>query len=214
MEDARDALTERGYHVAGGFLSPVHQKYGKKSLVPMYHRVNMVAFGLQDSSWMHVDAWECSQSEWTRSALVLSNRFLKELDSLHPGAKPMLACGGDLLESFTAKQENGQPVWLPEDQETILARCGVVCMAREGTNLDEVIASDPLLARNKENIVVFNPTVQNNVSSTLVRQLLQQGKSLKYVVPDGVLSYIYENELGKLKAWAGPPSMASKSLRW
>lgn len=202
-EEARDALIEKGYHVAGGFLSPCHQKYGKKSLVAMHHRVNMVGRSLEDSSWLQVDSWECAQPEWTRTALVLRDRFLSELDKLRPGAKPMLACGGDLLESFTAFHDNGEPVWLPEDQEAILGKCGVVCMKREGTDLDKVIASNPLLNKYKDNIVTFTPSVQNNVSSTLVRQLLQQGKSVKYLVSDGAVEYIERNELPRYKAWGG-----------
>ena len=43
---------------AGGFLSPVHTAYGKKSLVAMHHRVNMVGLALQDSQWLDVDSWE------------------------------------------------------------------------------------------------------------------------------------------------------------
>lgn len=203
LEDARDAMVERGYHVAGGFLSPCHQKYGKKSLVSMHHRVNMVGLSLQDSSWLQVDSWECSRTDWIRTALVLRDRFQREVDKLHPGAKAMLVCGADLLESFTAFHENGEPVWSQEDQEAILGQCGVVCMNREGTDLDKVIAADPLLARNKGNIVVFDPSVQNNVSSTLVRRLLQQGKSLKYLVHDRVLDYIYAHDLGRFKAWGG-----------
>ena len=30
-----------------------------------------VQAAVEDSSWLMVDAWECSQSDWTRSALVL-----------------------------------------------------------------------------------------------------------------------------------------------
>jgi len=202
-EEARSALIQKGYHVAGGFLSPTHHAYGKKSLVPMHHRVNMVGLSLQDSSWLQVDSWECAQPGWTRTALVLRDRFLKEIDQLYPGAKPMLACGSDLVESFNAVKENGEPVWLAEHVEAILGKCGVVCMTREGTDLDAVIASSPLLRKYKANIVVFNPSVQNNVSSTLVRQQLQQGSSIKYLVSDGAMEYIEKNELSRYKAWGG-----------
>lgn len=202
-EEARDALIEKGYHVAGGFLSPCHQKYGKESLVPMHHRVNLVGRSLEDSSWLQVDSWECAQPEWTRTALVLRDRFLSEIDRLRPGAKVMMVCGGDLLESFKAFDKNGKPVWSAEDQEAILGKCGVVCMKREGTDLEKVIKSSPLLTKYKDNIIVFTPSVQNNVSSTLVRQLLQQGKSVKYLVSDGAAEYIVGSDLPRYKAWGG-----------
>jgi hypothetical protein len=102
FEDAKDRLESTGkYAVIGGYLSPVHDAYGKASLVDMHHRLNMcqvrepvassrhacaranllraclpawairVQAAVEDSSWLMVDAWECSQSAWTRSALVL-----------------------------------------------------------------------------------------------------------------------------------------------
>jgi len=201
LEDARDQLIASGYHVAGGFLSPVHGAYGKKSLVPMHHRVNMVGLALQDSDWLDVDDWECAQEGYTLTAKVLKERFQKEITKLHPNAKIMMVCGGDLLESFTAFNKDGTPVWTSEDQQIILKQCGVVCMAREGTNLDKVISNDPLLLANKDNIVIFNAPVQNNVSSTLVRELLQQGKSLKYLLHEKVRQYIVDQDLKSFPQW-------------
>ena len=43
FEDAKTALNASGkYTVIGGYLSPVHIDYGKKSLVENFHRVNLV----------------------------------------------------------------------------------------------------------------------------------------------------------------------------
>lgn len=213
MEDARDALIEKGYHVAGGFLSPVHIKYGKKSLVTMHHRVNMVGHALEDSDWLQVDAWECAQEEYTRTADVLEQRFQRELSSLCPGVRVMLACGGDLLESFIKFEPDGTPVWSPAHQEIILGQGGVVCMTREGTDLDKVIKDDALLSKYQANIVVFMPAVHNNISSTLVRNLLLSGRSLKYLVHEGVRNYIMEHDLASFKAWGGTGEPSSKRAR-
>jgi len=200
MEDAKDAMQAKGYHVAGGFLSPCHQKYGKRSLVPMHHRVNMVGLALQDSNWLQVDDWECAQEEYTLTAEVLRKRYVASL----PYAQVILTCGGDLLESFTKFNSDGTPVWTAGDQQFILGSCGICCMAREGTDLAKVINGDALLKKHEGNITVFNPSVANNVSSTLVRELLQQGKSLKYLVHDEVLNYIHGNRLKDYPAWQPP----------
>merc|ERR1719221_1582605 len=88
MEDARDELITLGYHVAGGFISPVHSGYGKKSLVEMHHRVNMCESALESSDWMRCDPWECTQEGWTKTALVL-RRFQQEINSTQPGARVM-----------------------------------------------------------------------------------------------------------------------------
>jgi nicotinamide mononucleotide adenylyltransferase len=49
------------WEVIGGFISPTHDAYGKKSLAPMRHRINMTELALRDSDWINVDTWECAQ---------------------------------------------------------------------------------------------------------------------------------------------------------
>jgi nicotinamide mononucleotide adenylyltransferase len=60
-------------------------------------------------------------------------------------------CGGDLLESFTVIKEDGEPLWLPEDQHIILAQNGVACLEREGVNLAAVIEQHDILRKNCAN---------------------------------------------------------------
>jgi nicotinic acid mononucleotide adenylyltransferase len=51
FEDAKTALNASGkYTVIGGYLSPVHIDYGKKSLVENFHRVNLVKAAVADST--------------------------------------------------------------------------------------------------------------------------------------------------------------------
>ena len=123
FEDAKVHLQSTGkYTVVGGYLSPVHAAYGKKSLADMHHRINMAEvpppptattthhhaapprpaplpsgprprgpapphssrppaagsraarcaqMAVRDSDWLMVDAWECAQTEWTRTAVAL-----------------------------------------------------------------------------------------------------------------------------------------------
>lgn len=60
-------------------------------------------------------------------------------------------CGGDLLESFTTIKDDGEPLWLPEDQHIILAQNGVACLEREGVDLTEVIQKHKILKENARN---------------------------------------------------------------
>ena len=60
-------------------------------------------------------------------------------------------CGGDLLESFTVIKEDGEPLWLPEDQQIILAENGVACLEREGVDLAAVIEQHEILRTNSAN---------------------------------------------------------------
>ena len=60
-------------------------------------------------------------------------------------------CGGDLLESFTVIKDDGEPLWLPEDQQIILAENGVACLEREGVDLAAVIEQHEILRTNGAN---------------------------------------------------------------
>ena len=60
-------------------------------------------------------------------------------------------CGGDLLESFAVVKEDGEPLWLLEDQQIILAENGVACLEREGVELATLIEQHDILRKNKDN---------------------------------------------------------------
>jgi len=205
MEDAKNELEAMGYTVVGGFMSPTHTLYGKKSLVENFHRVNMMGATLAHNDWISVDPWECAQDKWTTTAKVI-DRYQKDFDALATEGKTngqIRACligGADLVESFAAKKDNGQSVWATEDVEMIVTR-GVICITRAGLNLDDVIAKNPTLANNKDKIHIVNAAVENNISSTLIRKLLQQKKSLKYIVHDEVINYIRSKDLDKAAPW-------------
>jgi nicotinamide mononucleotide adenylyltransferase len=106
MEDARDAINAAGrYEVIAGFLSPTHDRYGKSTLAPAHHRINMCVrvcvcacaralaahtspcrpframLAVHDSDWLDVDMWECAQEEWTPTAEAL-DRFAREMSSV------------------------------------------------------------------------------------------------------------------------------------
>lgn len=84
----------------------------------------------------------------------------------------------------------------------ILAKCGVVCMERDSTDLQAVIAQHDVLRRNKDNIITFKPSSTNNISSTLVRKLLKKGDSIKYMVHEEAVKYIQQKDLKSDPAWA------------
>lgn len=217
FEEARDSIERTigpsgvRYVVVGGYLSPVHTAYGKKSLAPAVDRLAMASAAVADSDWLMVDSWECMcQDGWTRTAEVLEH-FANELGNVDvsvrgttPSAgliQTVMLCGGDVLESFAARRSNGEPLWSDEDLQVILGRNGVVCIERDGADLDAFIAKHTVLRERRANITIVRPRVHTGISSTVVRQHLVAGESIRYLVPEGVRSYIYEHQLQDLPAW-------------
>ncbi len=103
----------------------------------------------------------------------------------------MLACGADLLQSMLLPG-----VWAPEDLEVILGRFGVVCLERhDQANLEKLLEETELFKRHMDHIVVVKQPIYNNVSSTIVRNLVKSHCSIRYLVPPSVEKYIKEHSL-------------------
>lgn len=65
----------------------------------------------------------------------------------------------------------------------------------------QYIAAHDYLLQNKERIIPVQPAAANTISSTMVRRLLAQKKSIKYLVPDAVRDYIKRHKLAEQPAW-------------
>jgi len=211
LEDARDVVDSQGkYSVIGGYLVPVNDAYGKSSLAAQHHRLAMTKLAVEHSSWLMADSWEVDQDGWTRTAVSL-NRLKDELAdvAVEVGGKAAelglievrMVCGADLLESFPVILDDGRPLWAEEDQQLILAKNGVCAITRQGTDLDAVINTHEILRDNRSRIVQVELVVENNISSTVVRNQLVNGRSIKYFVEDGVSDYIDKHNLAALPQW-------------
>lgn len=67
---------------------------------------------------------------------------------------------------------------------------------REGSRLQRLLAKPKgLLNRYRDHIILVEEPVPNGVSSTLVRQELARGHSVRYLTPDDVIQYIEEHGL-------------------
>ncbi|XP_058120966.1 uncharacterized protein LOC131288523 [Anopheles ziemanni] len=209
FEIARDHIQQMGLgQVVGGIVSPVHDSYAKKGLVSATHRCAMIKIGLKSSDWIHLSDWETQQEEWTRTRQVLQyhqnyiNSYLKDTNGtinnqhipawIPEGIKKTagqvqlkLLCGADLLESFATPG-----LWKDEDLEAILGYHGIVVISRAGSNPEQFIFNSDLLSRYRRNITIVTNWVTNDVSSTLIRRLLNRGLSVKYLLDDHVTEYI------------------------
>lgn len=187
------------FEVVGGIVSPVHDGYGKKSLVPQNHRLTMCQLATKSSAWISVSPWEIEQAQWTPTRKVLEHyqSVLDKKDIIWASAgeechvRCKLIMGTDVLASFL---EPG--AWSDEDTEVILGSMGVVVLERpEMGSTAELVDSNPLLAKYKHNIIICPMSIENNVSSTKIRSLLSKDMSVKYLIDDDVANYIYEKRL-------------------
>ena len=178
--------------VVGGIISPVHDNYGKPSLVPAQHRINMTRAATASSTWISTSAWETSQTGWTTTCATMAaySRFIHDASLYPTPPRLVLLCGADLLEST---QVPG--LWAVEDLEIILGEYGVAVIERVGLDLERLIANDERLRRWRHHIWIVPQRVVNNVSSTVVRNMIRDGLSIEYLVDSRVRDYIYQHAL-------------------
>ncbi|KAM9604897.1 nicotinamide/nicotinic acid mononucleotide adenylyltransferase 3 isoform 1-T2 [Trichechus inunguis] len=206
FEVARDYLHQTGvYQVIKGIISPVNDNYGKKDLVAAHHRVAMARLALQTSDWIQVDSWESEQAQWMETVKVLRHhrsellRSLPQMEgpgdkalSLAPAAVPelKLLCGADVLKTFQTPN-----LWKDEHIQEIVEKFGLVCVGRAGHDPKGYILESPILRRYQRNIHLAREPVQNEISATYIRRALGQGQSVKYLLPDAVITYIKDHKL-------------------
>ncbi|XP_075426253.1 nicotinamide/nicotinic acid mononucleotide adenylyltransferase 3 isoform X2 [Ascaphus truei] len=210
FELARDHLHETGkYQVVEGIISPVNDKYGKKGLVSAKHRVAMAQLSVTTSNWIRVDSWEAEQDQWTETVNVLRHHYKELLHSIPHGAEVLrkcptkkvpevalssqqravpqlkLLCGADFLETFQTPN-----LWKAEHVKDLMGAFGLVCVSRSGQDSLHLIQQTDHLALLQHHIHLVQEWIPNEISSTRVRWALRTGLSVKYLLPDSVISYI------------------------
>ncbi|KAG8958976.1 hypothetical protein FRC03_008562 [Tulasnella sp. 419] len=207
---AKDTIEEDGrFEILGGYYSPVSDHYKKTGLAPAIHRVRMCELAVdQTSSWLMVDPWEAAQPEYQRTAVVLDHfdeyingeGGIALADGTKRKIKIVLLAGGDLIESF------GEPgVWSEPDLHIILGRFGCLIVERTGSDVWAFLLSHDLLYQYRKNVIVVKQLIYNDISSTKVRLFVRRGMSIKYLLPNSVIQYIYDHNLYRDPKAIEPP---------
>ncbi|KAI7903828.1 uncharacterized protein BX663DRAFT_505368 [Cokeromyces recurvatus] len=201
FEMTRDHFEEqKEYELLAGYYSPVSDAYMKGGLVEAKHRVKMCEIAVDSTSdWLMVDSWEARQLKYQRTAIVLDH-FEKELNELNGGIKTssgeskrikiMLLAGGDLIASF------GHPgVWTTDDLHHIVGKFGCIIIERTGTDVYGFLLSHDILYEHRLNVIIIKQLIHNDISSAKIRLFVKRGMSIKYLLPNPVIDYIYVNNL-------------------
>ncbi|KFQ35794.1 Nicotinamide mononucleotide adenylyltransferase 3, partial [Merops nubicus] len=101
-----------------------------------------------------------------------------------------LLCGADILETF--KTPN---LWKEEHIKEMVEKFGLVCISRAGSDPVQCINESDLLTKYQHNIFLVKEWIQNEISATQIRSALCRGLSVKYLVPDSVISYIAQHNI-------------------
>uniref|UniRef100_A0A1I8J6A9 Nicotinamide-nucleotide adenylyltransferase n=1 Tax=Macrostomum lignano TaxID=282301 RepID=A0A1I8J6A9_9PLAT len=105
-------------------------------------------------------------------------------------AHPMLLCGSDMLKSFAVPG-----LWTNDDLVKILRDYGLIVITKPSCNPQQIIFENDLLNTYEQNIALVTEWTVNELSSAFVRRALRRRESVRYLLPDPVIEYIYRNAL-------------------
>ena len=126
-----------------------------------------------------------SDIEINRSGNTYTYETLEELTKLYPNAKLHFIMGADSLYNFER--------WVHPD--LILKNAALIAAARNGSATETLEKKRvELMKRFGGEIMLMNfPTI--DVSSTMIRERIKEGKSIRYLTPEKVCAYIEDNRL-------------------
>ncbi|NLY44869.1 MAG: nicotinate-nucleotide adenylyltransferase [Tissierella sp.] len=127
----------------------------------------------------------CSDIEVSRTKLTYTIDTLIELKSLYLDCELYMIIGADtLLSLYTWK-----------DYAKVLSLVNFIVADRFGLNTNDVLGEIEKLNNQFEADIVSVKSPVIDISSTIIRDRVKKGLSIKYLVPEIIEDYIFENNL-------------------
>lgn len=142
------------------------------------HRLKMVQLSVEPCEDFYT-----SDIEIRREGYTYTYETLEELTKLYPNAEFYFIVGADSLYNFER--------WV--HPELILKNCTLIAAARNGAAMEELEAKKTELENRFGGKIMLMDFPAFDVSSTMVRERVKEGKSIRYLAPDKVCDYIEEN---------------------
>ena len=155
---------------------PTGSKYTyKNNLIEEEHRYNMLEILSNKNDNIMVSDYEL------KSEVVYTIDTLKHFKEEYPNDEICFICGLDNF-SYIDKWKNG---------EEILTNYKIVVINRDGNDLEELLVK---YDKYKDNIIISNMEMKD-VSSTYIRDNIEETDKVKEYIDEDVLRYIQENNL-------------------
>lgn len=159
---------------------PVNSKYRKADLISNEHRYKMLK-NICDKN----EKFEVSRIEIDSNRPLYTIETLREFQKEYPEYEIAFILGSDNLKELN--------IWVKADE--IVKDFKIYVLERDKDSVEKILESNEFLKENKQAFIKAKNTITSNLSSTFVREKLKEGKSVRYLIPDEVISYVLENKL-------------------
>lgn len=145
-------------------------------------RYRMTCMAIEDNPYFF-----CKDIEINREGYTYTYETLETLRVQYPDERFYFIFGADCLFSIES--------W--KYPERIFANCTVIAAVRGDTPMEVMQKKIAELEQKYQADISLLPFLQLELSSTVIRQRVREGQSIRYLVPDKVVAYIQEKGLYK-----------------
>ena len=175
-----EQIIEKLNNVEKLIFVPVSTKYKKQELIEDKHRLNMLKIICSKEEKMEVSDIEIKSEKQLYTIQTLN--YFKDV---YKNNQIYFVMGTDNLKELETWKE----------PEVILKNYKIIVLEREEYNLEEIIDSNKLLKKNKNSIIKIKEIEKIFLSSTMIREKIKKGESIKEYIDNDVLEYIRKNGL-------------------
>lgn len=164
------------------WIIPTGVSYLKKAgdIVPGEDRLRMAELAAAEN-----ERFKCLDLEIVKKGDTYSYQTLEQLCEQYPQNEFFFLVGADCLYTIE--------MWKRPDR--IFQQCTLVAAVRNDASLSEMEAKKVELEERFHGRIILLSFLRMAISSTEIRQRIKYGRSIRYLVPDKVLSYIKEKGL-------------------
>lgn len=174
-ESARESLgLERVIYIPSGC------SYMKENVSTAEHRYKMTELAISGNPY-----FEVSDIETKRAGDTYTYETLEKLRACYPDDLFYFIVGADTIFSISS--------W--KNPELVFQNCTLAVSVREGYDMEAINQEiDSLTKKYQANVCLFALN-RIDISSTQIREKLQNRSSIRYYIPDSVIEYINKNNL-------------------
>jgi nicotinate-nucleotide adenylyltransferase len=169
-------------------ILPSSQKRGDKTPhVSDEHRLNMVNLAFGNNEFFEVDTYEMEKEAWN----CYTYHTMKHFKEKFAGDNVYFIMGADLLTDIMHPDLTKRWKYGSE----LIAENKFIVVQRDDINMANAIMKNKDLRRHVHNFELMIKGVDNNVSSSFIREELEDGRDPKYYMPEAVYDYVQKNKL-------------------
>lgn len=147
-----------------------------------HHRWNMMQLAIQDKPFFLADDYEITQVDGTHYTYYT----MRHLKQKYPNSDLFFIMGADLLKDLSTWKYG----------EELVKENQFIVMARDGIDMLEILAKDPLLrnhqmtANHQPRFHLLHKGLAMEISSTYIRDEIRLGGDPEYLMPDPCYQYM------------------------